>query len=266
MKRTIIALFALSGVAAADTIELTPFKDSGEEVNGIWSGAGTVSATDDKYTPPYNWSGSIATYALKESITLSNTTDTLSFSYKYTQTQANNVLTVSFVGASDVLVTGKGRFDWAQGVQAVYAEHEDAEGFALASTNNAKIKVLDSTSSDNISGGAPRGSAVTISGDIAWNTEEDQFKLTFSSSSASAASLSVALGKTFDVNKIVISSSGSSTHDIGTAESPNVVDNKAYLSALSLSATTTPVAVPEPTTATLSLLALAGLVMRRRRK
>ena len=261
-------MFALSGVAAADTIELTPFKDSGEGVNGTWSGAGTVSATDDKYTPPYNWSGSIATYALKESITLSNTTDTLSFSYKYTQTQANNVLTVSFVGASDVLVTGKGRFDWAQGVQAVYAEHENAEGFALASTNNTKIKVLASTSSDNISSGAPRNSAVTISGDIAWNTEEDQFILTFSSSSASAspASLSVALGKTFDVNKIVISSSGSSTHNIGTTESPNEVDNKAYLSALSLSATTTPVAVPEPTTATLSLLALAGLVMRRRRK
>ncbi|MBQ2814706.1 MAG: PEP-CTERM sorting domain-containing protein [Akkermansia sp.] len=260
MKKTIIALLALAGAAVgAETIEFSPFKDAATSLFGSWSGAGDVTSANDTYTPPYNWQGSIATYTLKNSITLANPGDIFNFSYNYTQGNGNNVLTVSLVGESNVLVTGKGRFSWKAGAQAVYGAHGNSEGFALEQTNNNKIKVMSSDSDDNISSGAPQNETVTLTGAIAWNEERELFMLSFSSSStnASPGSLSVELGKTFDVSKIILSSSGPATVNVNNVD----VDNKASLAALKISATN----IPEPTTATLSLLALAGLVARRRR-
>ncbi len=249
MKKTLIALLALSGVACGATTIITPFTDSSY---GTWTGGGTVSSENNSYTGTEgeHWGGDIATYTLTDSILLSNPEDTLTFSYVFENSSSgNNVLTLALLGDENVIVTGKGVYNWKAGAQAIYEECGEYSGFVMADGNtNSTIAKYTVSSTDNITGAVPVGESVTLSGTIAWNEDSEIFQLVFSSDKVSGTSLTVDLGKTVDIDKVVLTSASNAA-------------NKATISNLSLTVNT----VPEPATASLSLLGLAALMIRRRR-
>ncbi|MBR4311518.1 MAG: PEP-CTERM sorting domain-containing protein, partial [Akkermansia sp.] len=95
--------------------------------------------------------------------------------------------------------------------------------------------------------------STTYTGQIAWDSEKNAFVLDLTQLyNGQEYSASYILGETYDLTGISIALDGNSTNgdkDVFT------------VSNFTISHT-----VPEPTTATLSLLALAGLAARRRRK
>lgn len=247
MKKSLLAILALSGIVSAAPLTMSLLTSDGDNY-GAWTGSGTVDKDAGTYVPEATWKGCIATYTLNESILLSKPQDTLSFSYEFVNSASGNcALTVSLVGENKVLGTGKGVEGWAQGAQALYFDlGENKNGFVFADHGvSENVQELAAASGDNISGATPKSQTATLTGTIAWDVESEQFVLTYTSDKV-APELKVALGATFDVSKIVITSTGTA-------------DTCASLSKLTLT-------VPEPTTATLSLLALCGLAARRRRK
>ena len=248
MKNSLLAILALSGIVSAAPLTMSLLTSDGDNY-GAWTGSGTVDKDAGTYVPEATWKGCIATYTLNESILLSKPQDTLSFSYELVNSADGNcALTVSLVGENMVLGTGKGNENWAQGAQALYFElGENKTGFVFADHGvSENVQESVAASGDNITGATPKSQTATLTGTIAWDVESEQFMLTYTSDKVADTELKVALGATFDVSKIVITSTGAA-------------NACASLSKLTLT-------VPEPTTATLSLLALCGLAARRRRK
>lgn len=248
MKKSLLAILALSGIVSAAPLTMSLLTSDGDNY-GAWTGSGTVDKVAGTYVPAATWEGCIATYTLNESILLSKPQDTLSFSYEFVNSASGNcALTVSLVGENKVLGTGKGVEGWYQGAQALYFDlGENKTGFVFANLGvDENVQEITAASTDNITGATPKSATATLTGTIAWDVESEQFMLTYTSDKVTTSELKVALGTTFDVSKIVITSTGTA-------------DTCASLSKLTLT-------VPEPTTATLSLLALCGLAARRRRK
>ncbi|MBQ7022162.1 MAG: PEP-CTERM sorting domain-containing protein [Akkermansia sp.] len=260
MKKTIIALITLAGVTTASPITIAPLQDS-TSTYGSWGTTtnGTIDGTADTYTPVSGkkWGGVVDTYTLTDAIVLQNVGDTFEFSYKFTNTAGDSnkgdyALTLSLVGASNVIATGHGGYSqYSQGAQVAYTAHNDKSGFIFKDGNHS-TDICEITSFYNISGAVPFNTPATLSGSIAWNETANQFQLTFSSDATGAGSLDpINLGTKVDVTKLVISYAGDTGHsDVGNISEIKLIANL----------------VPEPTTATLSLLALAGLAARRRRK
>ena len=148
-----------------------------------------------------------------------------------------------------VLATGKsGCSGYAQGVSADYKAIETGKtGFAFESSNPQGSNIQKLGTANNIAGALPKSNATTLTGLIAWNEVAEQFQLTFSTNATNSEKV-INLGSSFTTTSMVVTSFA----DTGTSGT---------LSDISLKVTS----VPEPTTATLSLLALAGLAARRRR-
>ena len=242
---------ALTGVAAAatSTITMAPLKDV-SNTNGTWSDKTVVDSTNNAFISPENgWGGDVYTYTFNTPIELNNAKDTFIFSYDIGNTDTGNfVLTLSFIGTDEngtnvVLSSGKGGFsDLPQGTNAAYGEiGEGITGFAFKESSAQGDHIHHFGSAGNISGSLPTNATTSLTGTVAWNATAQKFQLNF-------LGKTVDMGTSFTATDMVITTIA----DEGTSGT---------LSNISLKATT----VPEPTTATLSLLALVGLAARRRR-
>ncbi len=255
MKKTLITLMALAGMAAADTV--TPITDT---TTGTWSTHGTISVADGVISTGFtNWQVDAATYTLNKALTYKET-DVLHFSFDATNNgTGNGMLTLALVGTSNAIVIGHGNYDklnevagHGDDVQVGVTDNVTATGgYGFAFTNPGDDVTLNIV--NNWEDAMPNnGVTTTISGQIAW--DGDSYSLTLNSS-AMSGSYSCDLNlTTLDITKMVVTIEGGGTAQEGW--------ETGTMSNLSIS---TP-AIPEPTTATLSLLALAGLAARRRRK
>ncbi len=260
MKKTIIALMALAGVAAAEQYSITPLTDS---TFGTWTHSNKNTITDGVLSGNPNWQVDPSTYNVGGVYTYSEA-EPLSFSFDVQNNgTGNGMLTLAFIGTENAIIIGHGNYDkYPAGdgteitnrggdVQVGLTTNLTAQGYGFANTNPGDDAQL--TAITNWVNAMPcNGAITTLSGIIAW--DGDSYSLTLNSSAQTDA-LTCDLGLTkLDLTKIMVTIEGGGA--------PN--NNDAAWQTSTLSNLT--VSVPEPTTATLSLLALAGLAVRRRRK
>ncbi len=253
MKKTLITLLALAGVATAGEVfnlSTAGAPDKGDAV--VSNGTITPSAS--------NWETfDYAKYALDEAITLSAPADTLDFSFTVNRPHAIHgsdtveksltTLTFALTGGGQAIIVGHNNETSyeasAAELQVGTSSSIGDYGYIFRSGN--KDECIGVSASKSLNGGMPFDTS-TITGQIAWNTTNSVFTLTLTSSAwTNNEALQFDLGESVTVDNIVFSVNG--------------VDTPSFTAA-SVSANL----VPEPTTATLSLLALAGLAARRRRK
>ncbi len=255
MKKTIIALMALAGVAAADTVitgaDLTwdvsaPYKDctSVNSGNLTYSGGG--------------WWVNGPTGTLTQSITL-GLNQVLEFSYSCDFSSSNSVLTLALANNNGAVVMGKTYNNEVRLGTTTETGDAVARGYAFADTNsNTAVANITSftalkdgvgENANNVTFDVNSGDTVNTNGvtfTVAYNTTLSQFVGTLAYDGYTAE---INLGETFSVNAITATFDGDGAF-VG------------HVNDIQLKVTT----VPEPTTATLSLLALAGLAARRRRR
>lgn len=255
MKKTLIALLALTGLAMADTVitgaDLTwdtssPYKDCTTVGNGnlTYSNGG--------------WWVSGPTGTLSQSITLGQN-QVMEFSYSCDFSISNSVLTLALASNSGAVVMGKTYNNEVRLGTTTETGDAVARGYAFANTNNSAgvanitsyTALKDGTGADasNVefrvnSGDTVNTNEVTFT--VAYNTSLSQFVGTLAYADYTA---DINLGKTFSVNAITATFDGEAAF-VG------------HVNDIQIKVTT----IPEPTTATLSLLALAGLAARRRRR
>jgi hypothetical protein len=252
MKKTIIALMALAGMAAADSI--TPITSNDFTVGrGRNQGnlitqnkeAGTLTLTGS------NWNQAYAYYTLAEAITLSAETDTISISYNIAATNANTLVTGTIIGSGQAIVVGHGQYSGTpQGVQYGKTNNVSGNWYNLQGADTGGVYVAGT----NVAGIFSTSAPLTLNTDIAWDADKAQFVATLSYGANKTVMTTYDLGTTYSLEKFVFSMDG-----------PNNQTDTISVSGLNIAYSVAP-AVPEPTTATLSLLALAGLTARRRRK
>ncbi len=246
MKKTLITLMALAGVAVADTtytLELpvateTNTANGGTQKNATQALTSFANMADGAYM--FNNGGVVGTnFATGEG-------------YLMAGENGSNVLTLcprgGAGGSGEVMVLG--------GASTIYGATVDS--FTLSITSSA---------STDITGTVALTLAVVAKGDTGWAVLGD----------TATSTLTIGEGATLTLNL-------NDTHGIGadglvwdhrdykviamvdnTAKTLSGNNGKPYtLSGISVTANVT--VIPEPATATLSLLALAGLAARRRRK
>lgn len=243
MKKTLIALMALAGVSCADTLVLD---------DASWKTTGTATVNNGTLSTGYtNWLVDTAYYTLGKTISYTQE-DSLNFSFDATNNgTGNSILTLALIGTENAIVVGHGTYDKpADQLQAAVTNNLTADGYVFANTNPGDDVQL--TAGATLDGGMPANGATTsISGSIAW--DGDSYALTLKSS-ATESVMNYDLGlTTLDLTKIMVTLEG--------GDGAATTGGWAMASMSNLSIT-----IPEPTTATLSLLALAGLAARRRRK
>ena len=230
MKKTLIALLALAGVAAAADLTLTTgITYNGELYNGYTSVEGLVYTHSD-------WPGTIKGAPLTFSIEL------------------NSLFRSAEIGSTDILtlnnLTVKVHPDgWAMNgnrVVSLSVVGNDTYSYRQAIVDNEEYVVRNS------------GELTLSNLNLTGLTKNDTLTFTISGGDDHSVALaSISAGSwsgvsTFDTSNWKDKNNNYS--DVGTNAAPLV----------SLNVTTAP--IPEPTTATLSLLALCGLAARRRRK
>ena len=264
MKKTLIALVAMAGIACGATY--TPLKDTqtttttDESVaEGAW---GWIDGGKYNYNMTINhdegsitnaaddWYADAATYRFQNILTLGSG-ERLDFTFDVNRKVANSVQTITFVGTTQAVVIGHADYDQNTNLDVGISNNvadaltgAGAHGYILLrGGNQGFIDIINAEAT--LAGGMPEGTS-TISGSVSW--DGDSYALTLSSSAVNGvdSSLTYDLGSTFDIRDLVFTFDGKGT--------PTVVSN------LKMEI------VPEPATATLSLLALAGLAARRRRK
>lgn len=250
MKKTLITLLALAGVATADEVFNLSTAGTPDKGNAVVTNGVITPSKSDWETFDY------AKYALDETITLSAPADTLDFSFTVNRPYAEHggiksltTLTFALTGGSQAIIVGHNNeqnyTSSAAELQVGTSSSIGDYGYIFRGTN--KGECIGVSASKSLNGGMPFG-ASTITGKIAWNTTDSVFTLTLTSSAwTNNEALKFDLGKSVTVDNVVFSVNG--------------VDTPSFTAA-SIST----YSVPEPTTATLSLLALAGLAARRRRK
>ena len=274
MKKTIVTLMAMSAVASAATNE--PLKDTtttaadgetlaagakgwitGEKYNHSM----TIDATNNSITnSDSDWNGDAATYRFSQVLTLAHT-EKLEFSFDFTRSASNTVQSLTLVGTTQAVVIGHGNYadntNLHVGISTNVANAttgEGAHGYVFAGTANQGF-IANTSIGATLTGGMPVATS-KITGSVAW--DGDSYMLTLESSSVNEGTdpLKYDLGTKFDVRDLVFTFDG---------------QNATTLKGLTMSINPIPTqnpdsTIPEPATATLSLLALAGLAVRRRRK
>ena len=222
MKKTIIALLALAGVAAAETYEL--------DMQDVTFGS---AATLTKGNQAMNWADGAVYETWYMEFKLSEVT---ADGYIATITTGNstapsNGLSVSAKAGSITLGTGNrdvissaGSLEFTTTDTLTFAYYD---GTAYLGNMTTKEYISAST-------GLPSPTTMTSGTSRAWANGDPGTTKIGATSIASLDDLDIPAGYTLDMGKLMTT---------GVAQS-----------------------VPEPTTATLSLLALAGLAARRRRK
>ncbi|MGN0868087.1 MAG: PEP-CTERM sorting domain-containing protein [Akkermansia sp.] len=237
MKKTLIALMALASVAAATDLSLTTgirYTPANGEAT-IVDGYTNPNIADIGYSSSY-WPGSRNLASLDFTITLADL-------YGASTINETDILSMSTL---KIKVTGTG---WCQD-----------EGRKITLTTGTYS--YEAELADIFSG--PGGSAGNVEGYLTlaptgWLLNKSSI-LNISitpSANVASANLSVASADIYGKNNATVAWSGVTNVDM-----TDNWGNEAPL--VQLNVTTAP--VPEPATATLSLLALAGLAVRRRRK
>ncbi|MBR5895071.1 MAG: PEP-CTERM sorting domain-containing protein [Akkermansia sp.] len=241
MKKTIIALMALAGAATAADLSLTTgilYTPAGGEATLI-SGYTNPSNNNIGYSSNY-WPGSRNLSSLDFTITLSGL---------YGASEINDTDTIT-LSSLKIKVTGSG---WCQ---------DEGRQITLTTGDYSYTAELE----DIFTG--PGGNSGNVEGYLTLSPKG----WTLSKDSILNVSITPAEGKTTD-NFSVASADiyGQNNASVAWSGVTNVDmtdnwGNEAPLIQLNVTTTSSTPAVPEPTTATLSLLALAGLAARRRRK
>ena len=248
---------ALAGVASANTekVVITPLTDtthwSHESLkskttwtldDGILSFSSTTASGD----------GAVSTYTFENALSASSTTP-LTFEFDITRGSKTAGVSLALVGnTSAVVVSTK---DYGSGDVFTYnTTNTNATGYYLTGNNwNGEGMCKPSTYNNLLTSGLNYNATLTIKGNATLDNDGNTIlTLTVTSTTASSsATKTYNLGQDFELNKIMFGADNNST---GT----NIWKvSKANISGA---------AIPEPATATLSLLALAGLCARRRRK
>lgn len=255
MKKILIALMALATVASAETIVYDSLMGDTANWTNETSGNATWTVAQEKVSVN-GWGPHVYSHEFSDPVLQLNMTDTtasLSFSYDLTinhnvalgltliSTSGNKSLTTGYCGFDDYRCVGGG-LSSSTSTSAFYNFKDSGTGKVLTdgytATETASASIRDTA--------ALRPYTTTVNGTIAWDETLAQYVCTLSSTNG-ATPQTYELGTDFSVDHIVLSISG------------NAGNGGSSLSNLSLSYT------PEPATATLSLLALAGLAARRRR-
>ncbi len=256
MKLVTTLFIALSAaLASAATTTYTPLTDAegwnlGRRSDGkpyftIDAAAGSISVTNS------NWGQETAVKQLS-AIELTQPTDSLTFSYTLYNNDNNVPFSVALVGSSQAIVMGTLMYDSQADTQ--YAVTSVLPGSFVSGKapqyTTEQISAADIVKLSDMNAAC----TVTYTASIAWNAASSQFEL--SVSDGTNTHTGIALGSSVDFNQVYISADGHSGQWGWTASDLSISVTKAD---------PTP-SIPEPTTATLSLLALAGLAARRRRK
>ena len=253
MKKTIIALMALAGVAAAETTDLLA-----SDANWNFSNSDQISIKDGVLDNTGHWNRGYANYELPNAITL-NSNLSLELSYTMTFTNTSDVAaTVALHSSSDVLAFGAKTYNGSGNDAPLYIGYTTAADAISANAitfvdKTAYGYIFDSATDTGKTAGIQShkdGTTVShnITETIAWDNTEQKFVATISIDGEVAKTQ--ILGDSYTLEKISVTTAG------------NNVDwrSQPLFSNMQLKV------IPEPTTATLSLLALAGLAARRRRK
>ncbi len=284
MKKTLITLMVLAGTALAEstTTLYEPLKESGWtlasernlEGNNLAKQETTVGKvySDDPY-----WKRPYATYDFSEAITISDQSESLTFSFQIDlslKAAYNSLMTVAFEGSSagvaSTIMMGYGANYTTNNThfKAAVVNNNTSPAYLFDTPwNSDKYNCTSSTTLGSLTGSEDEDNYTnitsTFTGTIAWSDASNAFVLTLTQSNAAVEGVNSAtfvLGESYSLEGISIAMDGNSDNN-----------RKDYLSVSNMTiskvveATTIPT-VPEPATATLSLLALAGLAMRRRRK
>ena len=250
MKKTLITLLALTGVAAADTVTIAPLTSSEGWTVGHQNDGKTTDAVLDTTAATLtltsgNWSRGYGVYTLADAITLTNEADRLTVSFTINTTDLNSLVTGTLVGSDKAITLGHGSYsdEGKKGIQSGISTDTTGVFYNMQGSKTGGVFVTpDKTTVD---GTFTANTPLTLTTTIEWDTEKSLFVASLSYGSTSLSSYD--LGTSYTLDKLVFSLDGASTQTVsGVSISANIV--------------------PEPTTATLSLLALAGLAARRRRK
>ena len=191
--------------------------------------------------PSCNWGQAAAVTTLSEGILLTNEQDTFTFSFDITTNGTTNAAAmVSFVGETAICL-GMSTYNGSINYGTSANVSARAYSFQSAWDNNG-----DFVQSSGSLGTIGVSETVTVSGAISW--KDGQFVLDLSANNETG---SIDLGDNVSINNVLLQLDG-----------PNNVSTVPSISNLSMSA----YLVPEPATASRSLLGLAGLAMRRRRR
>lgn len=250
MKKTIIAMLAASGFASAATY--TPLDSADGWISGSnHSDRHTVQPAptieNGSYSWATNWGQGYSSYDFNEAITLvAGTESTLSLQYTLTTGNTyDGVMTLALIGGNgtDTVVSG---MSYKSPLRYAVTDATATNGYTFG-TEAGWGTVLSGVNLNNSTAG---NTSYTLKYDIAWDAVDGCFELNVSLNGAIATDTPINLGSGD------ISFSGLKLTTDGGHQGPSY----ATVSDLTLTV------VPEPATATLSLLALAGLAVRRRRK
>ena len=246
MKKTIIALMALAGVALAETVTINPLNDTNTD---NWShislrnrATWTLNTTAGSLTlDDSNWGQAISTYDIT-----SPNFELDRFSFDISRGNASAGISVNLIGLDKTISIGSK--DYTDGT--LFYGTTTVTDAASYSLNTQWDQGTTVTPTSLLGSALNYGATASITGTTSINGAGNTILTLSATAGEATGTATIDLGKGFVLDKIMICGDGANnSKGIWTVSNMSVAGN-----------------VPEPTTATLSLLALAGLAARRRRK
>ncbi len=254
MRKVIFLLFSASALVMADDVIEA---NLGSGFSGTWSVYNlsdqmTIGSNSLEYTATNYWGGPTAWIVLDNAITLDQN-QVLTFSYNYDY-GINSIYGISFFNgqynSNPGLLIGTTEYGSSTLAATMVTEKQTSGqyfGYAQAlrfNVGNSSDRFQGvSYNADTMANVTLGSTGALTTAEIAWNTIANQFELTLSSGDSTD---SVLIGESLTFDHLIFAADGAV---------PQSFTNMA------MSITT----VPEPATASLSLLGLAALMMRRRR-
>lgn len=262
MKKTLITLLVLSGVAVA--ADSRSYKDYTTELKKdlvlAYSFDNTTdvpdySATGITTTGSFTKADGIGTCSGSAPVKLTNLGTTEDFTFTFQLKDATDMLN-NYKGAAFVTLYSTTSVSSTDGREnCFYINYNGKSNFGLADMGWGDATETSWTYDNKLSYNNAKGSVFTLT----WDSSEK--KGIFYKDGVSVVDFTSGAGNL----QMITFASADSTHNTGTVKYDNIALWSRALSATEVKTLST-LPVPEPATATLSLLALAGLAMRRRRK